>query len=361
MKKEVEPDKYDYIMQKYRQKLSQNLQMQKGSMPDDAASAKNTNSAEYEQFKREYLPPHMTLYEKLCGWSETVMKIKPDEKKEAHLQEAINICHLNITPTGATSFSILFPLLVITFGSILGYLLPNLLTNSDAHELFFVFFFVFTGVVMIPAFSRLPDFMANNRRLKASNQMVLAVFYMVTYMRHTSNIELAIEFASQHLAPPLSLDLRKVLWNIETGKFDSIKESLDDYLDTWKRWNMEFIESVHLIESSLYETSEERRLNALDKALSVMLEETYEKMLHYAHNLKSPITMLHMLGVILPILGLVILPLVVAFMENVKWYHLAMIYNVALPLGVFYLGKIILSSRPTGYEIGRDTSELQSH
>ena len=49
-----------------------------------------------------------------------------------------------------------------------------------------------------------------------------------------------------------------------------------------------------------------------------MLEETYEKMLHYAQNLKSPITMLHMLGIILPILGLVILPLVVSFMEAVK-------------------------------------------
>ena len=62
-----------------------------------------------------------------------------------------------------------------------------------------------------------------------------------------------------------------------------------------------------------------------------MLDETYEKMLHYAHNLKGPITTLHMMGVILPILGLVILPLVVSFMSEVKWYHLFMLYNVALP------------------------------
>ena len=72
---------------------------------------------------------------------------------------------------------------------------------------------------------------------------------------------------------------------------------------------MEFIESMHLIEASLYEASEGRRLDSLDKSLSVILEETYEKMLHYAHNLKGPLTALHMLGIILPILGLVILPL----------------------------------------------------
>jgi len=56
-----------------------------------------------------------------------------------------------------------------------------------------------------------------------------------------------------------------------------------------------------------------------------------------------------MLGIILPILGLVILPLVVSFMDSVRWYHLAFIYNVLLTVIVYYLGKNILSKRPTGY------------
>ena len=81
----------------------------------------------------------------------------------------------------------------------------------------------------------------------------------------------------------------------------------------------------------------------------VILTETYERMLHYAQNLKSPVTMLHMLGIILPILGLVILPLVVSFLQDVRWYSIALLYNIALPLIVFYFGKNILAKRPTGY------------
>ncbi len=196
---------------------------------------------------------------------------------------------------------------------------------------------------------KLPDFIANNWRMKASNQMVLCIFYIVTYMRHTSNLELAINFASEHINPPLSLDLKKVLWDIETETYDSIKESLDLYLETWRKWNLEFIEAFNLIEGSLYEGIEEHRVELLDKSLDVILSGTYEKMLHYAHDLKSPITMLHMLGVIMPILGLVILPLMVTFMEGVKWYHIAALYNILLPIGVYYLGKQILSKRPTGY------------
>ena len=80
-------------------------------------------------------------------------------------------------------------------------------------------------------------------------------------------------------------------------------------------------------------------------------------MLHYAQNLKSPITMLHMLGIILPILGLVILPLIVSFLNDVKWYYISLLYNVALPVMVFYLGKTILAKRPTGYG-DTDISEL---
>lgn len=190
--------------------------------------------------------------------------------------------------------------------------------------------------------------------------MVLCIFYVVTYMRHTSNFELGIDFAAEHLSPPLSIDMKKIIWNLETEKYFSIKESVDNYLETWRKWNLEFIESMHLIESSLYETSESRRVDALDKSLTVMLEETYEKMLHYAQNLKSPLTTLHMMGIVLPILGLVILPLVVSFMPEVKWYHLFTFYNVILPGIVFYLAKTILTRRPTGYGES-DISETNPH
>ncbi|MBI2665444.1 hypothetical protein HYX12_02375, partial [Candidatus Woesearchaeota archaeon] len=167
-------------------------------------------------------------------------------------------------------------------------------------------------------------------------------------------LERAIEFAADHLESPLSLDFRKILWDIETQKFSTIRESAEAYLEVWKEWDKDFVEAFHLIESSLYEPSDDRRLSLLDKSLDVILNGTYENMLHYAHELKSPMTMLHMLGIILPILGLVILPLVVSFMGNesnpfITASYIAVLYNVALPVGVYYLGRNILSKRPAGY------------
>ncbi|MDP6265760.1 MAG: hypothetical protein QF584_03235 [Candidatus Woesearchaeota archaeon] len=316
----------------------------------------NAVSREYMQFKKEAMPRHLTLYEKLCNLSEKILKIKPNKKNEEAINGNISIAHLNITPSGVVSLSLLAPILIMLFGSLFSYFIFQ--------SLFFVFFFVIIGLSLMAALRNLPSYIANNWRLKASNQMVLCVFYIVTYMRHTSNLENAIEFAADHLAAPLSLDLKKILWDVETEKYESVRESLDVYLETWKKWNFEFIESFHLIEGSLYEASEERRLSSLDKSLDVILSETYEKMLHYAHNLQSPITMLHMLGVILPILGLVILPLAASFIEGFKWYYIATLYNIILPIGVYYMGKSILSRRPTGYgqtDISEENPELKKY
>ncbi|MDD9953745.1 MAG: hypothetical protein OXR66_05405 [Candidatus Woesearchaeota archaeon] len=314
------------------------------------------SSRQYREFKEQYMPKHMSLYEKVCNLSERVLSLKPDPATSEKLTEALRVSHVSTTPSGVYAFSILFPLVLIILVSLLCFIGPILIASALGAEapaaygsLFVLLFGVIVGLGIIIPLQKFPFYLANNWRMRASNQMVLCVFYVVTYMRHTSNLELAIDFAGEHLGPPLSLDMKKILWDIETDKYDSMKESLDIYLETWKEWNPEFIESMHLIEGSLLEGSEARRLEMLDKSLHVMLEETYEKMLHYAHNLKSPLTALHMLGVILPILGLVILPLMVNFIEGVKWFHMAIVYNLALPGLVYVLAKSILSTRPTGY------------
>ena len=348
MPSKSEKQKVQDLVESYRKRIEKELGARTYSP--------KTVSKEYQEFREEFMPRHLTLYEKLCNYSEKILKIKPNKKNEKQIIDNITIAHLKVTPAGVLSFSILAPIFIILFGSLSFYLIFQ--------SSFFILFFLIIGVSIIIPLGKMPEYIANSWRLKASNQMVLCIFYVVTYMRHTSNLENAIEFAAEHLAPPLSIDLKKVLWDIETEKYESVKESLDIYLETWKKWNFEFIEAFHLIESSLYEGSEDRRLNSLDKSLDVILSETYEKMLHYAHNLQSPITMLHMLGIILPILGLVILPLVVNFMEGVKWFHIAALYNLALPIGVYYLGKSILSRRPTGYgqtDISEDNPELKKY
>jgi len=331
---------YQDLLEKYKARI-------KGEFGSASAVSPKVTTKEYSDFKSELYPGHYSFYEKACNFADNLLKLSVDPVKAKAIQKNLDLCHLNVRPAGVIALSFLFPLITIVVGS--------LVTFGIFGLFFFVIFFLVAGLLMIPALQKVPDFMANTWRMKASNQMVQSVFYIVTYMRHTSNLERAIEFAADHLEPPLSLDFRKILWDVETEKYSTIRASAEAYLLVWKEWDAEFVESFHLIESSLFESSEERRLALLDKSLDVILTGTYETMLHYAHSLKSPITMLHMLGIILPILGLVILPLVVSFLGGegsnpfVSAIYISVLYNVTLPISVFYLGKLILSKRPAGY------------
>ncbi len=336
----MEQQEYQDLLEKYKSRVAEEF--------GASSATPHTSTKEYADFKRELYPAHYSLYEKACNFADNLFKLSVGQSKAAAFQKNLDICHFNVRPSGVIALSYLFPLVTVVLGS--------LITFGIFGMFFFLVFFLAAGLLMIPALQKVPEFMANTWRMKASNQMVQSVFYLVTYMRHTSNLERAIEFAADHLEPPLSLDFRKILWDVETEKYSTIRESADSYLQVWKEWDKEFVESFHLIESSLFESSEERRLALLDKSLDVILTGTYETMLHYAHSLKSPITMLHMLGIILPILGLVILPLVVSFLSTgegsspfTSAIYISVLYNVSLPIGVFYLGKTILSKRPAGY------------
>ena len=333
-------DDYQQLLVKYKERIKKEFGK------DAVRPISRVSSREYSEFKEELYPTHYSWYEKACNFSENLLKIQADPKKAEVMQRDLEACHLNVTPSGVTAFSILLPLAVMVFGSLIAFAVFQMM--------FFVVFFMITGMLLVFALQKFPSFMANSWRMKASNQMVQSIFYMVTYMRHTSNLERAIEFAADHLDPPLSLDFRKILWDVETQEYSTVRDSASAYLEQWKDYDKEFVEAFHLIESSLFESSEERRLSLLDKSLDVILDGTYENMMHYAHNLNSPMTMLHMLGVILPILGLVILPLVVSFMSGegsplVTMVYISVLYNVSLPIGVYYLGRVILSKRPTGY------------
>ena len=330
---------FQKIMDRYGAKLGNQFQ----SAMDRPSSGAFTK--DYDTFRKEALRLENSLYERSCNFASSLLNFSSSDKEyNKKVQNAIDYIQLNITPGSAYTLSILVAFTLIFLGVFVGFVT----FIFGITQIFLALFFVIMGVVVLKPLSKYPIYIEQKRRLQASNQMVLCILYIVIYMRHTSNLEHAIKFAGEHVGQPLALDLRKIYWDVETNKYHTIHQSLENYLQTWKDHNLAFVESFHLIESSLYESSEARRIELLEKGLAVILEGTYDSMLHYAQEVRSPITMLHMLGVILPILGLIVLPLMGSFL-GIKWYHIFLLYNILLPLVVFFIGYNILAKRPVGY------------
>jgi hypothetical protein len=336
----------DEVLKKY----SAQVQTQMRAYEEQGVGGESI-SQDYNRFKKDMMPD-LSRYESWARSLGNFVKVKLAQKDHDRISKQLNSAHLSITPGEVVGLAIMSFIGLFLLGlllSVAGWFIAGGPGESDFPFLF-LGLVVVTGAFLFYYFYTMPERMAIKWRLKASSQMVPAVLYTVIYMKHTSNLERAISFVSKHIEPPLSLDLRKVIWDVETGKFSSVQESLDHYLEFWKDTNIEFVESFHLIESSLYEPNEGRRIIILERALRVILDGVYERMLKYTQSIRSPLTNLYMLGIVLPTLGLAILPLASTLLGGLlTWVHVFILFNLIVPFFVFYLTSNVMMKRPGGY------------
>ncbi len=331
------------VLAKYSSKISSEIN---SDVSQDVSGISN----DYQKFKQDLLP-EFSKYEKWVKSFGKIISIKVSNKDEIKINKQLETAHLDLSSGEVAGFAII-SFIFLMFS---GILLSVGIWFIDGKELldfpiFFLFLVLIMSMFVFYYFYSMPNRLAVKWKLKASSQMVPAVLYTVIYMKHTSNLERAISFVSQHIEAPLALDFKKVLWDVQTGRFSSIKDSLDNYLDFWKETNIEFVESFHLIESSLYEPSEARRIQILERSLRIILDGVYERMLKYTHSIKSPLTNIYMLGIVLPTLGLALLPLASTLLGGaIKSYHVFVGFNIIVPFFVFYLVSQVMLKRPGGY------------
>jgi len=309
----------------------------------------------YKQYKEEEYPEEIltreykifkarkttadTLYEKLAQLSGKIIKLKVNPEKKKEVEKIFASANLNVTAEEAQAISIFVPILLVVFAIPF---LPLSLMLTVAMFAFAVFGFYFL--------SNYPQHLIELRRTKSSTEIILAILYIVIYMKNISNLEEAIRFAADNLEGPLSVDLKKMLWDVSTKKYTDIKDALDNYLVQWKKYDPPFVDSIYLIETSLVQKDETRRINLLDQALKRILDGTYEMMVHYVNGLRTPISAVFMLGITLPIMGLVMLPIIGAFLANlITPASLFVFYDLLLPLVVIIMILQILGSRPSAF------------
>ena len=339
------------ILRKYGAKIERDMRGFRSSEDAEGGANPEEYSRGYQEF-RQAMTPQFSRYEKWCKALGNFFHVKVGEKDKNKIQRSIDIAHLNLTPSEVVVFAVVI-LFATLFGGILLVVGGWLLFGDGTFKTFplmFTFLMFMLSIFLFYFTYKTPERLAMKWRLKASSQMVPAILYIVIYMKHTSNFEKAIAFAAKHLQEPLSLDFKKVFWDVEIGRFSTIKDSIDHYLETWRDYSVEFIEAFHLIESSLFEPGEERRVQTLEKALQVILDGVYDKMLKYTHDVKSPLTNVYMLGIVLPTLALAILPLASTMLQGaIKAYHVFIIFNILVPFLVVYLTMNVMMQRPGGY------------
>ncbi|MBI5226294.1 hypothetical protein HY994_03580 [Candidatus Micrarchaeota archaeon] len=173
--------------------------------------------------------------------------------------------------------------------------------------------------------------------------------YLTMSMRLTPNLERAVEFAASHGRGKIAEDLKKIVWDVQLGRYESVEEGLDELAYRWGAYNDDFKHALMMIRASVLEADKERRFALLDKAGQDVLEGSKEKMDHYARKLQQPTVYLYYFGILLPLLMAILLP-IGSSLANIdllsRGEFLFVVYNIMIPIGVFVFGKNILSNKP---------------
>ncbi len=210
---------------------------------------------------------------------------------------------------------------------------------------FGLFFFLFISVQKYPL-KKVED-----EKIKALTFVPEILGYMIMSMKLVPNLEKAIEFASEHGHGKIAEDLKKLLWEVKLGIKSSVAEGLDDLAYRWGDISIELKKGLMKIRASVIESSESKRYQLLDQTMSDTLISVKGKLEDYARTLNQPATIMFYLGILLPLLLIIVLPVGSAFSGSAlaQPLYLILIYNVIIPLACFFFAKGVIKKRPPTY------------
>ncbi|MEM5831052.1 MAG: hypothetical protein QXO40_02525 [Candidatus Aenigmatarchaeota archaeon] len=277
-------------------------------------------------------------YEKLCYISSKIIPLKIENKK---LSEDIVFSNLNVLPGEVISLALFsFIFLFIIF-------IPFYFIFSDIGIFLFV---VPIGISFI--LYNYPSFKAQVNKIQTNSEAIKIITYLVLYLEQNPNFEAALEFTSRKNKGILADDLRKIIWDLKTGRFSNLKEAIEFYVPKWMKWNENFVRTLILLSNIGYVTSQEERRNLLRKTLDFILSKNLEETKIYVEKVRNPITLLFMFGLLMPSIGLIMFPMISVFLHlSVKPGYIIFGYLVVLPLLNLYLITRTISLRPGAFLI----------
>ncbi len=301
-------------------------------------------SADYKTYRKdEKLKRESTFFEKMCFLSGKLIQLKFGKKMQDNLEKNIRVGRLSIKPEEVGA------LLLVSLGLMALILLPLSLFYFDGSMRFGIWIFPVAWSYYVLTY---PAFRAQVIKIQAADESLKVVLYMAMYLELNPNLENAVKFAAEHIEGPLENDLSKMLWDLEFGVYTDVRQALGNYMQLWLDWNVEFVKSLELLIDSLSRSGEDRK-KLLDKSLTYILDNSYANMRDYSRALENPIKMIQAMGILLPLMGLIMLPMVSIFLSGENQIADPMFigvgYTIMLPMILFFLMRRILLKRPGAF------------
>jgi hypothetical protein len=313
-------------------------------------------SREYQQYlETELAKRKPTLFEIICNQlgAKLPIDVPLDKETEQRMWQQIQFVGYKTTPTNVIRGSIAIFIASMLIG------LSLLLVKADV--IFTLMAFVGGALIALYWASYYLKQLVIFTRIRATPDLLLSVLYMVISLRITPNFENALIFAATNTGGLVGRDLKKIVWDLSIGKYESAEEGLEAFANKWKQENEEFSEAIDVLRTSMFK-SEDERSKLYEEAINIILERNTDRMKRYTQELSNPIAIINYMGITLPVLTIILFPILTLFMsQSVPPYLLVVVYNVLLPIAVWWMINDTLMKRPISFGVRSVDTHPEAH
>ena len=196
-----------------------------------------------------------------------------------------------------------------------------------------------------------PMFRTTVAKVHIAGTAPLAVLYIVIYLRSSPSLESAVAFSAKNVTGPLGDELKHLQWGVATREFPDTQQALVQFSEKVQDWAPGISDAFYLIAGSTQQPTPEKRVEMLDKAVNGALTSTRHTMQQFGRSLQMPAIVVNALGILLPVMGLVMAPIVTIMLSDGGGVDitLAVLYNVILPAIILMIIYVLGSRRPGSF------------
>ncbi len=298
-------------------------------------------SREYLRYvEAELQKEEKTWFEVVCNtFGKIPLSIPVSKETEKKVREQLEFTQTRVTVSSIYASAIMLALIIIAAS------VPLFILQQGMLGMMLAAF----GLMFAYYMTIYPSLNLKSYRIRATSDLVLSILYLVISLRITPSLENALLFSAFNVRGPVGRSLKKIVWDLEIGKFDSADRAIEFYGDAWRQENEEFAEAIDIIRTASLKAEDDRN-KMYEEAISILLERNQERMKRYTAELTMPVTLINYVGVMLPVMTIILFPIMTIFLsESIKPTLLVLMYNIVLPLVVYWLIQQTLSKRPFSF------------
>lgn len=268
--------------------------------------------------------------------------------------DSLNFTGLDVEPYEVLLFSYTGALLSFLAALVLDFIIMAFFHFSFA-EMGYVTLIMMVGITIglpltaLQLISEYPKAKARYMKIHSLGDIPEVLSYIVMYLKLIPNLENALRFAARESKTSLGKDLKKLMWDLEVRVHGSIDDAITHFANLWGKWSDYLKRALHLVRSAVHERSESERTITLDRSLDVVLEGTKSTMIEFSSKLHQPTLVIYSIGVMIPLALVAMAPAAALVGFQVTIFQLFLLYDVVLPIILFFYIRKVLLSRPATF------------